>query len=756
MRRTRRRSDILTGGRILGVALVLLGPVLVLAGDKSPAATASRSVLWQKSAELVAEGEFSGATDAIRQIAPGSELVGEVRAWLEEYEAKQIKRRALDREDFDKFVGYAKARIERKEYAKALDHVFRAKEVAEDRDALLESDWLLQLVGKALEKADELRGKHEWREAWYLYAGLGAIYEQEPRYRKLGSEVLTHLRLDANFDEKSHWEEKVARTQWRDAEYALELVGLVYVEKPDFRAITEHGLEQLLLLSESKTAQETFEGLGNADDRNDFRARVQRHLDQVRVAASVDRRDCVRRFRRVVKKINAETVRLPEELIVNELMRGALKPLDDFTSIIWPSETDVFDKHTRGSFVGVGISIVKNRADEVEVVTPLEDTPAYFAGVQAGDVITDVDGQPLKGFSINKVVTTITGPKDTPVTLTIRRGKESLEFPLVRRKVKIQSVKGWNRKLDGTWDYWSDKDNGIGYIRIVNFARNTVEDVRNVMSELQPNGLKALILDLRRNPGGLLDAAWQMSSLFLKRGEGVVSTRGRNRAEDQQFVVTSDGPYRDVPLVVLVDRNSASASEIVSGAIRDNHRGVVIGERTFGKFSVQNLISLSSSEAKLKITTARYYLPSGASLHREPTSTTWGVDPDIVVPLRYWERVNLGRRWRDANLLGPRKPESKKDDDKATAAKDDKEKDAKGEEGGEKLATAEDEKDKLPPLDQPDENNRAEDDPQVDTALLLLRVKLRVDDRLTLAAAEQQQAAKEANRSTRFHRTHVD
>ena len=304
MRRTRRRSDVLTGSRILGVALVLLGPALGMASDKSPAATASRSALWRKSADLVAKGEFSGATDAIRQIAPGSELVGEVRAWLEEYEAKQIKRRALDREDFDKFVGYAKARIERKEYAKALNHVFRAKEVAEDRDALLESDWLLQLVGKALEKADELRGEHEWREAWYLYAGLGAIYEQEPRYRKLGNEVRTHLRLDAMFDEKSHWEEQIERRQWRDAEYALELVGLAYVEKPDFKAITEHGLEQLLLLSESKTAQKTFEGLGNADDRGDFRARVQRHLDQVRAVASVDRSECVKRFRRVVKKIN--------------------------------------------------------------------------------------------------------------------------------------------------------------------------------------------------------------------------------------------------------------------------------------------------------------------------------------------------------------------------------------------------------------------------------------------------------------------
>jgi carboxyl-terminal processing protease len=430
-------------------------------------------------------------------------------------------------------------------------------------------------------------------------------------------------------------------------------------------------------------------------------------------------------------------------------MRGALEPLDDFTTMIWPEEAEEFEKHTRGDFIGVGISIIKNRLDEIEVVTPLADTPAYRAGIQAGDIITKVDGVEIKDYSVNKVVHTITGPQDTAVTLTIRRDDKEIAFPLVRAKVKIQSVKGWQRDTDDDWSFWRDQENGIAYIRLDNFQRNTPDDLQDAMSELQADGVKGLILDLRWNPGGLLDSAWQISSLFLKRGDSVVSTKGRLRAEDQQLFAPGDGPYTDLPLVVLVDESSASASEIVSGAIRDNHRGVVMGARTFGKFSVQNLIPLGPSQAKLKITTAHYYLPSGVSLHREPTSTTWGVEPDIPLTLVQKERIKVRMMRRNADLLGPVKPKNADDDladntavdkpaDHPAAAEKKDETAAEGENvaDGEQVADGE-KKDELPPLEQPDENNRPDHDPQVDGALLLLRMKLLGTEHATLATAER-------------------
>lgn len=752
---------------LLGCTLLFLAGA-AYAEDSRQFATLSADQLWRHTVDLASRGDFSEAAGAIQQVHGGGELVETVRSWLDDYKAKQAKRRELDRADFEKYVGYAKARIERKEYPDALRWALAALDCADDRDTFLRSDWLLELVNNSLTAALELRREHSWRDAWHIYSALSGLFEHEPRYQKLEREVLTHLRLDTIFEEDSKWDERIERVRWKDAERALEHIGRYYVEEVDFKELTESALEQILLLADSKSAQERFEGLGNEDDRNDFTARLRQHLEQIRAVASVNQRDCIKRFRRVVTRINKETVRLPEELIVSELMRGALEPLDDFTTVIWPRDSEEFDKHTRGDFVGVGISIIKNRADEVEVVTPLEGTPAYRAGVQAGDIIIRVDGNSLEKFSLNKVVDTITGPKNTPVTLTIRRDGKEIEFPLTRARVKIHSVKGVRRDpLDEErWDHWLDRDRGIGYIRITNFQRNTVEDVTNVLSELSAEGLKGMILDLRGNPGGLLDSAWQLSSLFLNRGDTVVSTKGRDRTEDHVFHAVGGGAFSDIPLAVLVDERSASASEIVSGSVRDNGQGAVVGERTFGKFSVQNLIPLGRSGAKLKITTARYYLPNGDSLHRSPEAETWGVEPSIPVRLVRKERSKVYQLWRKANLLGPPKPPSDESDEESgdgkkseeAQTKDDKPgtddsdgaKDSKTEgdkvakadkddsEGTKSKEDADDSKEpKLPPLKQPDENNRPDEDPQLDAALLLMRVTLVGESSPTLATAER-------------------
>ncbi len=731
---------------ILTVGISFAGFTSVHAEDGKTASASRPDDTWRQSVKLCSQGEFERAGELLSKVNSPIKQVSEVRGWLDEFEKQQKARKEIDGQEFEKYVGYAKARIERKEHTKALDQAIKAADVASDRDAMLDTDWMRRLVNDSLEAADKFRKEHEWRDAWHIYADLGVLYDREPRYEKLENEVLTHLRLDAMFGEKSNWKERIERVQWRDAEAALEHIEYYYVETPDFKAITEAGLEQMLLLAESKSAQKTFEGLADVDERNDFEVRIGQHLGQVRNAPRVDRKECVRRFRRAIR-INKDTVQLPEELVVKELMAGSLEPLDDFTSVIWPSATEDFDKHTRGDYIGVGISIVKNQLDEIEVVTPMEDAPAFRAGVQAGDVITAVDGVSIKGYSTSKVVDTITGPRDTQVVLTIRRGTENIDFDLARKTVKIQSVKGWERKPDETWDYWRDKERGIAYIRVTNFQRNTVEDLENVVAELKPQGLKGLILDLRWNPGGLLDQAWRMSALFLKDGDKIVSTKGRNPREDQVLDSPGMGALSDLPLVVLVNDSSASASEIVSGAIRDNKRGVVIGERTFGKFSVQNLIQLSSSQAKLKLTTARYYLPSGVSLHRHPGAEKWGVDPDVAIRLGRWESYNAWQGRREMDMLGPKKPEAEKkdDDEKVTDAKDEdneagdaKEKDGKDSDGDEKVADAtEKEEDKLPKLDQPDENGRPKDaDPQVDTALLFLRVKLVAERYPTLAAAD--------------------
>lgn len=746
-RRTHRAARWLGQVAMLVAALGLT--TFARADQAKQANSLNQDELWRRSVELVGKGEFESAAATIRKITGGGVLTERVRGWLESYEAQQERRRELDRKDFELYRRYAKERIERKEYARALDQTLKALDVASDRDAFLQTDWVLELVNASLEKAKQYRKDREWQDAWHIYTDLSALYEREPRYQKLEREMLTLLRLEHMFDKDTDWERRLEKVRWEDAEEALDYIDMHYVVPTDFKDIAEAGLEHLLLLAESHAAQKEFEGLGNEVARNDFENRIKSRLDRIRQAPTLTRSDCIKHFRRVVLQINKQTVQLPRQLIVSELMRGAFEPLDDFTTIIWPQDAEEFDKHTRGDFIGVGISIVANRAtDEIEVVTPLEDTPAFRAGIQAGDIIESVDGERIKGYSINKVVDIITGPKDTWVTLTIRRDGKLIDFPLKRAKVNIQSVKGLNRDEYERWNHWLDKENGIGYIRLTNFQRNTHEDLVNVLSALEAGGLRGLVLDLRGNPGGLLDSAWRVSSLFLDDHETVVTTKGRIRSDNQALDAARDGEWSDLPMVVLVDESSASASEIVAGAIRDNHHGLVVGARTFGKFSVQNLIRLSRSNAKLKITTARYYLPSGASLHREPTSDTWGVEPDIPVRLARKERINIWKMRRDADRIGPAKPEEEDDDELADVDAADEKKADQSEDEGEsgKVADAEPEKeDELPPLEQPDENDRPKVDPQLDTALLVMRVNLVAKSNPTLADANTPETTESAS-----------
>ena len=721
--------------------------------------------LWQRSVTLVEGGDFEAASNALGKLTTGGPLIQQVNTWLTEYDQQEHARRDLDQEDFEKYVGYAERRIEREEYKQALDWVLAAQDVAADRDKFIETDWVVKLAAEARAKAEKALAESDYETVLGLAARLTRIFERDSYYRKLQRESVTHLRLEAMFEDDYDWRERMENVRWQDAQRALEYVDAYYVEPPDYREIAVRGLEQLLLLSESKTAQAAFERLGNADDRADFQSRLRVHVERLREMGTVTRSEVVSTFRRAVRKINPQTVDLPEELVVSELMRGAFEPLDDFTTVIWPKDFEDFEKHTRGDFIGVGVSIIMNAADEVEVVSPLDDSSAYRAGVQAGDVVTKVNGKSIKGLSLTRVVDTITGPEDTPVTLTIRRGGKDLEFELLRTRVKIQSVKGYARGEDEHWDYWIDEPNRVGYIFVSNFQKNTPEDVFNVVRELQEQGLKGLIIDVRGNPGGLLSAAFDISSLFLEHGDEVVSTRGRLKTEDNRFKVGITGPFAEVPLVVLVDESSASASEILAGAIRDNRRGIVVGARTFGKFSVQNLIPLSpTTNAALKVTTARYYLPGGDCLHRDDDSVTWGVEPDIPVRLVWAERINVLKVRRERDRLGPPPPpkevteegKSAEGSDQAQKSEGDAPQAAKGEaeqpaekkvtpagtEGepsaapadkaeatpGEGEAIAQTDagakKDELPPLEEPDENNRPEVDPQLDTALLVMRVQL--------------------------------
>lgn len=297
---------------------------------------------------------------------------------------------------------------------------------------------------------------------------------------------------------------------------------------------------------------------------------------------------------------------------------------DPYTEFVPASRVAEFDKQLRGTYVGIGAEIdIVN--DYLTIVTPMDDSPALEAGVMAGDTVLEIEGVSTRGKSAEECIAILTGEPGTQVTIKVRRvtGEEEL-LTITRRRIVTHTVKGL-RRIGEAWDYRIDPENGIGYIRITQFVTTTTEDTARALSELAKDDLKGLILDVRFDPGGELDAAVAIADMFLESGR-VVSIKTRN--DERVYEATAPGTLSGFPIVVLVNETSASASEILAGALQDNGRAKVLGERTYGKGSVQEVRILPNRMGQLKMTSAYYHLPSGRNLHRKPDSTMWGVDPD--------------------------------------------------------------------------------------------------------------------------------
>lgn len=307
-----------------------------------------------------------------------------------------------------------------------------------------------------------------------------------------------------------------------------------------------------------------------------------------------------------------------EEVNVKKLIyggiKGILRELDPHTNFLPPEIYSEFEAETSGKFGGLGIEITTEKGI-LTVISPIEDTPAWLAGIKPGDKIVEVDGESTKGLSLVEAAQKMKGKTGTSVVLGIvREGEDTLRNISVKRgEVKIQSVK------------YTNFDDGFAYIRLTSFIENTFDDLTKAIQSHQKkeNKISGLIIDLRRNPGGLLDQAVKISDLFLSTGT-IVSTRGRNARDQESLFAKAAGTITDVPLILLIDEYSASASEILAGALQDNKRALILGKRSFGKGSVQSVIKLGDGSG-LKLSVARYFTPSGRSIQAE------GIMPDVIV-----------------------------------------------------------------------------------------------------------------------------
>ena len=427
-----------------------------------------------------------------------------------------------------------------------------------------------------------------------------------------------------------------------------------HIENGGWKPLLESGIEALRLLATTTECQESFPSLSDGTKLAAWMAAIDKAAATV-AAATRDTATSVL-FREVMAQLlaaNDVSVALPEEVVLHEFGEGAMGVLsrrfeDNYSALIWPEATRRFRQQVDGNFVGVGIMIRHDEKRDIQIINPLEGSPASRAGLKPNDRIIAVDGQSTTGWALTKAVDLITGPEGEVVTLTVRRPTvdEPFDVPMKRESIKIRSVNGWNKKSlnesgNPTWEWYMDTALGIAYVRLTSFNEDSFSDFMAAIKEMRAERkLNGLILDLRGNPGGLLSSAVDFCNLWIEKGV-LVSTENRfGITTSSKNAEANRAELKDLPVAVLVNQTSASASEILSGALQAYDKAVIVGERSFGKGSVQEVNPLADrgKQAAVKITTQHYVLPpevlqpegtKGRLVHKKPGSNDWGVNPDL-------------------------------------------------------------------------------------------------------------------------------
>jgi len=539
----------------------------------------------------------------------------------------------------------------------------RAAAARESGDLLLAQEMLarLRLLHEGIDDPGRIRGYQESLDEVNRRIGLIAHYAPS-RLHELRREQMARLQPEREFPEFNavgldDWREQSSGISQPMLLKALRTAASEHISNEGWKPLLVGGLESMRIFATTTELAESFPNLADPERVKGWTDAIDGLLAPIEAKRS--REVALGDYRRVIEAImrtNPRTIDVPQSVLFREFGDGASLKLaqlfeDQYTEMIWPERLRRFEQQTEGNFVGVGIMIRQNERREIVVVNPLEGSPAYRAGVQAEDRVTSVDGVSTFGWSLNKAVDTITGPRGRVVRLGITRGAddegaEVVEIPIVRDTIKIRSVNGWFKTgldPDGNpeWDWMIDPVGGIGYVRLTGFSDDSFTDFLTAIDEMVATGsLNGLILDLRNNPGGLLRSAVQFSNLFVPRGTIVVGENKDGRIEWRQDAHPnrSDARLSSMPVVVLINEASASASEIVAGALQAHNAAIVVGERTFGKGSVQTVHDISDAGARsaIKLTTQHYVLPGrdgrgGRPVHRHAGAKDWGVNPDLLV-----------------------------------------------------------------------------------------------------------------------------
>lgn len=660
-------------------ALIAAQPAAVEVGKSESTESAAVDV----ACELIYQGKFDAADKVVVENSRLGRLAKIIAEYQDIKQRRQLAGEAAYKEQLAELEEFRAGTDSNdvndvNDVLKMLGLIAKAREFADEaqKEQLLSESFVEEAFQRAIKRAAEFESKGKWLEAYSTcYSWLQVLDPNNGEYSEHADQLLDKAAIVASFQDSSceSRSERYAGVKKELFVWAIEALRRYYVNIIDYRQMATKAIRRCELLGEvmalsfseisespdmvssDKISEEPFSP-PDSEQLSAWSVGLAAILDEVEQSQTgVTKSKFIDVFDKVLV-LNKVTAQLPRRVLVAQFSEAALSALDRYTVMVWPRQVKEFEKMMTNQFTGIGIEISKQKG-LLTVASLLPDTPAYNSGLDAGDVIELVDGVETKDMSLTCAVRTITGPPGTQVELTIKRPNEekTKNITITRARIIVPTIRGWQRTSVGKRLYMIDEENKIGYVRITSFSGGTADDLEKVLTGLEAEGLKGLILDLRFNTGGLLDSAVAVTDKFIKEGL-IVSTRPRGL---WTYLSARKGKtHPNYPLVVLINSYSASASEIVAGALADerHERATLVGERTHGKGSVQGITQLPKEGARLKYTMAYYHLPSGQRVEsrdemKKDGRSDWGVGPDIEVKLRNDEVRKMSQIQRDNSVL---------------------------------------------------------------------------------------------------------
>jgi len=665
--------------------------------NETPATVLTESAFVEQACELIYEGRFDAADGLIRQAsgshptqlgATARQLLSIADEYKEIAEYRQSSQEAAYSEalaDLGKLnePNDVNGTGDPNDITSALSVIARASEFADStqREQLLSDAFVKKVFQSAIDHAATLEVDGKWLEAYTnCYGWLVAIDPNNEGYSDHAQQLLDKAALAMVFED-SPCETSDERFQGVREDMFIRAINFLnshYVSIIDYREIATKALGQCKLLAEVIGTSARFgadtedDGTGNASVMNvawepkrlaAWSSAIDGLLDEVGSPSNkLRRKEFLEIFERTLE-LNEATVGLPRPVLISQFAEASLAALDPYTVIVWPRQMQDFEQMMTNEFMGIGIEISKQKG-LLTVSSLLLDTPAFDSTLDAGDVIEKVNGIPTKDMTLFCAAKKIKGPAGTKVKLTVRRPSndetiedEVFDVTIVRDKIVVPTVRGWQRTHEGKWLHMIDEADKIGYVRLTGFSSDTALGLERVLRELENEGLRGLIMDLRYNTGGLLDSAVAVADKFIDDG-WIVKRQPRAGQMAIFEYAHRRGTHPNFPLVILINSSSASASEIVAGALADevHKRAILVGTRTHGKGSVQGITNYLSEGAQLKYTQAYYHLPSGQRVESRDAMEKldrkdWGVGPNIEVELRSDEVKKLAEVQRHNDVL---------------------------------------------------------------------------------------------------------